>query len=224
MLKIVTALLLDLDGLLIDSEKVYHEVGYQMSRDLGKVLTKEIIAKQMGRSPYESMGIYRRELGITNYTIQELVDWRDREMIAAYKHNIDLMPGGLKLMEEALGTFKMAIATGSTRNLVDIVVEKLDLERFMQHIQPSDEIENGKPNPDIFLKCAHHLEVKPEECIVLEDSSNGCLAGKRAGCYVIAVPTEYTDHQDFSMADVVVKDLFEAWELIGGVTQLLSEL
>lgn len=219
MLKTFKALLLDLDGLLIDSEKVYHEVGYQMTRELGKVLTKDIITKQMGRSPFESMDIYRRELGITAYTTQELVDWRDRKMIEAYRISIDLMPGGLELMEHAMGKIKMAIATGSTRNLVDIVVEKLGLSKFMQHIQPSDEIENGKPDPDIFLECARKLGVKPEECVVLEDSSNGCLAGKRAGCYVIAVPTEYTDHQDFSMADVVVKDLFEAWKFIGEVTR-----
>ncbi|MEA1877704.1 MAG: HAD-IA family hydrolase [Bacteroidota bacterium] len=214
MLKKVSALLIDLDGLLIDSESVYHEVGYQMSRELGKVLNKDIITKQMGRSPYESLDIYRKELGITDYTTHELVDWRDRMMMEAYSINIDMMPGGLELLEQARGKIKMAIATGSTRNLVDIVVEKLSLNDFMQHIQPSDEIENGKPNPDIFLECARKLEVKPEECIVLEDSSNGCLAGKRAGCYVIAVPTEYTDHQDFSMADIVVRDLFEAWEVV----------
>jgi len=218
MQKKISALLIDLDGLLIDSEKVYHEVGYQMASELEKVLTKDIITKQMGRSPYESLDIYRRELGITDYTTQELVDWRDKKMKEAYMANIDLMPGGQELMEQALGRFKMAIATGSTRNLVDIVVEKLSLDKFMQHVQPSDEIENGKPDPDIFLECARILDVKPEDCVVLEDSSNGCLAGKRAGCYVIAVPTEYTDHQDFSMADVVVKDLFEAWEIIGGVT------
>lgn len=209
-----STLLIDLDGLLIDSEKVYHEVGYKMTAELGKVLTKDIIAKQMGRSPYESLDIYRRELGITEYTTRELVDWRDEEMRRAYSLNIDLMPGGLELMNNAQGKYRMAIATGSTRNLVDIVVEKLELDKFMEHVQPSDEIERGKPNPDIFLECARKLGVDPSECIVLEDSSNGCLAGKRAGCFVIAVPTEYTDHQDFSSADVIVNDLFEAWQII----------
>ncbi|MCD6346001.1 MAG: HAD family phosphatase, partial [Bacteroidales bacterium] len=213
MQKNYSALLLDLDGLLIDSEKVYHEVGYKIADELGKVLTTDTITRQMGRSPYESMGIYRKELGITGYTTQELVDWRDRIIKEIYQTSIDLMPGGLEIMDKALGLFKMAIATGSTRNLVDIVVAKLGLERYMDFILPSDEIENGKPHPDIYLKCAEELSVDPSECIVLEDSSNGCLSGKRAGCFVIAVPTEYTDHQDFSMADVIVGDLFEAWKV-----------
>jgi HAD superfamily hydrolase (TIGR01509 family) len=217
MLKPYTALLLDLDGLLIDSEKVYHEVAYKMTEKLGKVLTKDIITKQMGRSPYESLGIYRRELGITDYSIKELVDWRDEGMMEAYRISVDMMPGGMELLKKARDKYKMAIATGSTRNLVDIVVEKLGLDAYMQHIQPSDEIVNGKPHPEIFLECASQIEEDPGQCIVLEDSSNGCLAGKKAGCFVIAVPSEYTDHQDFGMADVLVKDLFEAWDVIVGL-------
>ncbi|MBT3751181.1 MAG: HAD-IA family hydrolase, partial [Bacteroidetes bacterium] len=82
---------------------------------------------------------------------------------------------------------------------------------------PSDEIVNGKPHPEIFLECASQIEEDPGQGIVLEDSSNGCLAGKKAGCFVIAVPSEYTDHQDFGMADVLVKDLFEAWDVIVGL-------
>jgi len=214
-----TAILLDLDGLLIDSEKVYHKVGYWMTEQLGKVLTKEIIAKQMGRRPYESLDIYRRELGVTTHTTQELVDWRDELMIEAYQKEIELMPGARELIDQAFGKYKMAIATGSTQNLVDIVVKKLDLGPSMEHIQASDGLENGKPAPDIFLEAAKQLGVNPKNCIVLEDSSNGCIAGQRAGCFVIAVPTEFTEHQDFSSADVIVGDLFEAWEVICFKTQ-----
>ena len=75
-------------------------------------------------------------------------------------------------------------------------------------------MKNGKPAPDIFLECARHVGEKPENCIVLEDSQNGSIAGKAAGCYVIAVPTIYTRHQDFTSADIIVDDLFEAWEHI----------
>ncbi len=208
------ALLLDLDGLLIDSEKVYHEVGYAMTAELGKTLTLETIAKQMGRSPYESMEIYRADLGIDHMSTQELVDWRDQRMIAAYQENIDLMPGAAELLAAAFGQYKMAIATGSTRNLVDIVVDQLDLKKYMDHIQASDTVAHGKPNPDIFEACLHQIGVEARTAVVVEDSSNGCLAGKRAGCHVVAVPSEYTRHQDFSMADVIKSDLFEVWDYI----------
>jgi len=207
-----TAILLDLDGLLIDSEKIYHKVGYWMTDQLGKVLTKEIIAKQMGRRPYESLDIYRKELGVTTHTTQELVDWRDELMIEAYKKKIELMPGARELIDKSFKNYKLAIATGSTQNLVNIVVAKLKLGPKMHHIQASDGLENEKPAPDIFLECAKQIGEKPNNCIVLEDSSNGCIAGRRAGCYVIAVPTEFTDHQDFSSADIIVNDLFQAWE------------
>ncbi len=213
-----SAILLDLDGLLIDSEKIYHKVGYWMTDQLGKVLTKEIIAKQMGRRPYESLDIYRKELGITSHTTQELVDWRDELMMEAYNKEIELMPGARELIDQAYGKYKLAIATGSTKNLVNIVVKKLNMEPKMSHIQASDGLKNGKPAPDIFLECAKQIGEKPENCIVLEDSSNGCIAGQRADCYVIAVPTEFTDHQDFSSADAIVNDLFEAWNQILALT------
>jgi len=213
-----TAILLDLDGLLIDSEKIYHKVGYWMTDQLEKVLTKEIIAKQMGRRPYESLDIYRKELGITSHTTQELVDWRDELMMEAYEKEIELMPGARELIDRAYGSYTLAIATGSTQNLVDIVVDKLNLGPKMQHVQTSDGLENGKPAPDIFLEAAKQIGEKPENCIVLEDSSNGCIAGQRAGCYVIAVPTEFTEHQDFSSANLIVKNLFEALEKILAIT------
>ncbi len=214
------AILLDLDGLLIDSEKIYHKVGYWMTEQLGKVLTKEIIAKQMGRRPYESLDIYRKELGITSHTTQELVDWRDELMMEAYEKEIELMPGARELIDQAYGTYKLAIATGSTKILVDIVVKKLNLAPKMQHIQASDGLKNGKPHPDIFLECAKQINEDPKTCIVLEDSSNGCMAGQRAGCYVIAVPTEFTNHQDFSSADTIVDDLFQAYDHILALSKI----
>jgi len=213
-----TAILLDLDGLLIDSEKIYHEVGYWMTDQLGKVLTKDIIAKQMGRRPYESLDIYRRQLGITSHSTQELVEWRDELMIEADKKEIKLMPGARELIDQAYGNYKLAIATGSTQNLVDIVVDKLNLGPKMQHIQASDGLNNGKPHPEIFLECAKHINEDQKNCIVLEDSSNGCVAGKRAGCFVIAVPNEFTEHQEFLSADIIVGDLFEAWKKIKELT------
>jgi beta-phosphoglucomutase-like phosphatase (HAD superfamily) len=68
----------------------------------------------------------------------------------------------------------------------------------------------GKPAPEIYLKAMARLGVPPAECIVLEDSSNGARAGKNAGAYVIAVPSQYTRDQDFSFADFIAHDLLDA--------------
>lgn len=203
-------ILFDMDGLLVDSERVYHRVSYEMAAELGVDLNDGILSMQMGRSPLESMKIFISELGIQGYTAQALVDWRDKMMLKAYRESVDFMPGAYEILEASAKDFKLAIATGSTRNLVEVVIAKLGIEKMFDAILPSDEIVNGKPNPEIYLKAAKMLNLKAEECFVLEDSSNGCMAGHRAGCYVIAVPTKHTENQEFGFVDAIVSDLCEA--------------
>lgn len=203
-----------MDGLLIDSEKVYHRVSYEIAGELGVPLTDEILSAQMGRSPVESMELFRSALAITHLTAHELVAWRDRKMLAAFKEQVELMPAALDVLSRAARRFYIAIATGSTRNLVDVVVDTLAIRDQLHVILPSDEISRGKPDPEIYLTAARMLGVSPAECVVLEDSSNGALAGHRAGCFVIAVPNRYTLHQDFHFADRICSSLSEAWQVI----------
>jgi HAD superfamily hydrolase (TIGR01509 family) len=208
------ALIFDLDGLLIDSETIYRKISYRMADELGKELNDGIWAKQMGRSPIESLGIFRNELGITAYTAQELVDMRNELLLSAYRDELLVMPGAREIIAAFEGKMRMAIATGSPRMLMEVALEKLGLGGFFEFVLPSDEIGAGKPDPEIYLRTADALSLDPAACIVLEDSSNGALAGHRAGCFVIAVPSVYTLDQDFSFADRVAGDLFEAIQVI----------
>jgi len=210
----LTALIFDFDGLLADSETIYRRITYQMAAEFDKKLPDDIWAKQMGRSPLESLTIFRAELGITTHSAQELVDLRNQMMMAAFRKDLQFMPGAQEILEFFHGKMKMAIATGSPRILMDMAVEKLGLSSYFDFMLPSDDIGAGKPDPEIYLKAIEAIGVKPESCVVLEDSGNGALAGHRAGCYVIAVPSGYTIDQDFSCADCVVKDLTEAAEII----------
>ena len=204
------ALIFDLDGLLIDSETIYRKISYKMAADLGKQLHDGIWVKQMGRSPLESLGIFRKELGITTHTARELVDLRNVLLTASYRKELQIMAGAMEIIHAFHGKMRMAIATGSPRKLMELAIEKLGLTGYFEYMLPSDEIVSGKPDPEIYLRTVHALGLQPDECIVLEDSSNGALSGHLAGCYVIAVPSDYTRNQDFSFADHVAGDLFEA--------------
>ena len=208
------ALIFDLDGLLIDSETIYRKITYKMAADLGKTLHDGIWAKQMGRSPLESLTIFRRELGITEFTAQELVDQRNDLMLEAFRNDLQILPGAMEIIHAFHGKMRMAIATGSPRELMEAAISRLGLSGYFESIIPSDDLKAGKPDPEIYLSTAKALGLSPEECIVLEDSSNGALAGHRAGCYVIAVPSIYTKDQDFSFANYVADDLFDAKVLI----------
>ncbi len=208
------ALIFDLDGLLIDSETIYRKISYKMADDFGKKLDDGIWVKQMGRSPIESLGIFRTELGITTHSAQELVDLRNILLLEGFRNDLRILPGALEIIQAFHGRRRLAIATGSPRELMELAISALGLNGYFEYMLPSDEITAGKPDPEIYLKAIAALGLQPDECVVLEDSSNGALAGHRAGCYVMAVPSVYTKNQDFSFADFIAEDLFEAREVI----------
>jgi HAD superfamily hydrolase (TIGR01509 family) len=209
------AILFDLDGLLIDSETIYRKISYRMADDFGKELHDGIWAKQMGRSPLESLTIFREELGITTHTAQELVDFRNILLDDAFRNSLELLPGAIEILDAFRGRLSLAIATGSPRKLMELAVDRFGIRDYFDYMLPSDGLTRGKPDPEIYLKTAEAIGINPEECFVLEDSSNGVVSGHRAGCFVIAVPSIYTCNQDFGAADSIAASLDEASQLIG---------
>jgi HAD superfamily hydrolase (TIGR01509 family) len=203
------AVIFDMDGLLIDSEKVYWAVGRQMAKEFGKTVTDQTLGSMMGRAPLESIAIYARDLGLTQ-TPHELLEMRESRVLYAMRDGIDPMPGLVEALNLLKPLFKLAIATSAPGRFVDVAMQSLKIGGYFQAIQTSDDIVNGKPDPEIYLKAMAKLNMSPAECFVLEDSSNGSLAGKRAGAYVIAVPTEHTHWQDFSFVNYRAKNLVDA--------------
>jgi HAD superfamily hydrolase (TIGR01509 family) len=203
------AIILDMDGLMIDSEKVYWAVGRQMAREFGTEVRDETLGKMMGRSPIKSIEIYAQDLGLTE-SPAKLLEMRELRVRQLLEKGVEPMPGLLEVLEEFKPKYKLAIATSAPMYLVDVILRGLDLRAYFDVIQTSDDVMNGKPDPEIYLKAMDRLKVTPGKSVVLEDSSNGALAGKRAGAYVIAVPSQYTRDQDFGFADYVAENLRDA--------------
>ena len=203
------AIIFDMDGLMIDTETIYHEIDRQMAKSFGKSVSDETLGKMMGRKPVESYTIFCNDLGI-NQPVEELLKTRYSLVEKVLLNDVKPMAGLFNILEEFNGKMKMAIATGSPLKFLEITLNKLNIKEYFDVTQSSDGIVNGKPDPEIYLKVINRLELEPKECIVIEDSSNGARAGKNAGCYTIAVPSEYTNKQDFSFVDYVAIDLIDA--------------
>lgn len=203
------AIVFDMDGLMIDSEKVYWAVGRGLAREFGKEVSDQTLGSMMGRSPIKSMEVYAQELGLKQ-SPHELLEMREARVKRALEQGVDPMPGLFEVLGEFKSKYKLAIATSAPMYLVDVIAAKLRLRPYFDAIQTSDDVVHGKPDPEIYLKAMSRLDVPPTECAVLEDSSNGALAGKRSGAYTIAVPSRYTRDQDFSFVDYIAKDLKDA--------------
>jgi beta-phosphoglucomutase-like phosphatase (HAD superfamily) len=207
------ALIFDMDGLMIDSERLYFETEREMARSFGREVSDHTLRKMMGRSPCDSLKIFADDLSLT-LSPQELVAIRNERMAARLSSDCLPLVGLNEIIDTFSGKLKMAVATGSPPRLLQIVLKKLSLANRFDAVVTSEDVVHGKPDPAIYLSAAGQLSRQPEQCIVLEDSENGARAGFLAGCHVIAIPTEYTDSGDFSFIHYRARDLLDARDYI----------
>jgi HAD superfamily hydrolase (TIGR01509 family) len=207
------ALIFDMDGLMIDSERLYWQVEKDLARSYGKEVQKDTLWKMMGRRPIDGLRIFIEEVGLP-ISAEEALAMRDGRMRQKYREESEAMPGLFHILDTFYGKLKLAVCTGAQKEFLEIVVDRLKIRDRFDVLQASDEIQKGKPDPEIYLETCARLEFEPGQCIVLEDSSNGALAGIRAGCYTVGVPSEYSRGQDFSFVDFVASDLYAAEEHI----------
>jgi len=213
------AIIFDMDGLMIDTEPLYWQVGREIAGRYGTVCTDQTLRKMMGRERLDAMRIYATECGITRATAQELLDEREIMMVDRFAAGVEPMAGLVEILDRFQGRLKFAVATSSPKKFTDVLLPSLKLQSYFQVIQSADDITHGKPHPEIYLKTAARLYVQPNRCIVLEDSIAGATAGHRAGAYVIAIPLPIMANEDFSFADGRAENLHEAADKI---EQLLS--
>ncbi|MEK7070479.1 MAG: HAD-IA family hydrolase, partial [Patescibacteria group bacterium] len=103
--------------------------------------------------------------------------------------------------------FKIAVATSSFLEDINVIFPKLNLVPYFDLLVTCEDVTRGKPAPDIYLKAAEKLNIKPADCLALEDSESGVTAGNSAEMKVIAVPNKFTKNHDFSRADLIVNSL-----------------
>ncbi|MBN2245478.1 MAG: HAD family phosphatase [Candidatus Aminicenantes bacterium] len=203
------AVIFDMDGLMIDSERLYFEAQREIGRRFNRQVKDEVLWKLMGRKPLESLKIFVNELDLP-LSPEQAKDIRDEIMRIKMSQDLKPMPGLYHILNSLQGKLRLAVSTGAEQEFLDIALDNLGLRDKFDVLQASNEINKGKPDPEIFLVTCSKLGVAPEESIILEDSENGIKAGKAAGSYAIAIPNDYTRSHDFSEADFIAVDLFMA--------------
>lgn len=206
----IQAVIFDMDGLLIDSEPCWQEARRIMAKEFGVEWNLDDHKALMGVSTAQwvSYMIQRLQLRMPPAAVeQRIVD----NMATIYAEAIPFHPGAREAVALAAASYPTALASGSPRRLIDILTQDAALYGKFQATITGDQFPEGKPHPAIYLAAAAELGCAPENCVCLEDSGNGILAGKRAGMKVIAVPddrfrpaAEILDH-----ADVVLNSLEE---------------
>lgn len=200
------AVIFDMDGVLVNSEPLHFKIEYKIFESLGFSVPHEQMIKFAGLSQIEFWKILKRKFNLEK-SIDELLenDYRERVRFFNEIDHLDPVSGIPELLETIRsGNIKTAIASSSFAELIDIVMKKLGLIDFFDVIVSGHEVEQGKPEPDIFLRTAEKLGVKPGECLVIEDSENGVRAAHSAGIKCVGFYNPDSGIQDLSLADTII--------------------
>lgn len=200
-----------MDGVIIDSEPIHSRVKMDTFAHFGLEFNAADLARYMGRT---SGAIFSETLAKAGRTDINPAD------MAAYKHahylevlesgEIGPVQGSVELIKNlhAAG-IPLALATSSNVRVMNTVLDNFGIRKYFTSILSGGELPESKPNPAIYLISAERLGVDPANCLVIEDTTNGILAAKRAGMYCVAYRNPNSGKQDLSEADEVVDSLTE---------------
>ena len=215
----IKAVLFDMDGLMVDTESLATEAFIHSAKKQGYDMTKEETLLVLGFTTKSIYDFWENYFKNSDVSGKQLVDDH-------YKYIEDILfttgPRKMPYIEELLkylknSNYKVAVASSSSMNHIINNMEKTGLKKYIDEFASGAEVENGKPAPDVFLLAAKRLGEKPEECLVLEDSKAGVIAGSSAGAKVIMVP-------DMFKPDEVCKEkVYRIVNNLGEVISILEE-
>ncbi len=183
------ALLVDMDGTLLDSEKVWDVALDDLAGWLGGRLSHEARVSMIGSNLALSIGIVHDDLRVDTDADASSAYLLDRAE-TLFRTDLVWKPGARELLLDARRTgLPTALVTSTVRRLTEIALDTLGRELFTASVC-GDEIPRPKPAPDPYLRAATLLGVEAEACVAIEDSPTGIASAEAAGCAVIAVPSE----------------------------------
>lgn len=206
---VIRAVAFDLDGLMFNTEELYQEVGAMSLRSRGKELTKELLDLMIGRPGHIALQtmIDFHEL---DATVAELQAENDANFAEILPKKLSPLPGLLDLLEalEAANIPK-AVTTSSRLSFVQKVLSLFQLEPRFEFLLTSEDVVQGKPEPEIYQKASDRFAVSPPEMMVLEDSEAGTQAAVAAGAFTVSIPGDHSRDHNFAGAQMVADSLHD---------------
>lgn len=214
----IAGIALDMDGLLFDTEGLYWQVGDTVLGRRGHRFCAELQDRMMGRVGLDSI-----QQMIDFFSLSDSSEALLRESDVEYERLLEVgpqpMPGlndWIQLLDHSGLPF--GLATSSRRKFVDLIFERIAWRESLAFTLTGDDVQRGKPDPEMYLKAAEKLAISTGQMLVLEDSGNGCASAVAAGAQVVAVPSEHTKGQNFDGAMLIADSLLDP-----RLTRLISE-
>ena len=211
------AIIFDFDGVITDSEPVHLKMFQKVLGEMGLTISeKDYYEIYLGMDDKGCFSTLLKSNGIdSNFElIQSLIDKKTEYLMDYIKDNLFIYPGVVEFIEASSRKYLLAIASGALRHEIEFILEGAGVRSAFNIIVSAEDVSEGKPNPECFIKALDRLNeisshpITTAECLVIEDSIAGVEAAKAAGIRCVAVTNTYGPER-LTMADVVVKSLSE---------------
>ncbi len=184
----IKAVIFDMDGTLLDSEPIWLRADLAMIASYGAFMSEEEHDACIGMGAVTFIPMLKERYGI-KAPYQEIHDLQQSTYLEIARQEIRAFPEMVKFARWAIGeNLPVAIASGSSPTIIEETTKAAGVSHLFPLKLSAQEVGKGKPDPEVFLESARRLGVKPEECLVMEDSPVGVEAARRAGMHSVAVP------------------------------------
>ncbi len=210
------AVIFDMDGVLIDSEPLWKIAMEETFQTVGCEITRKDFQKTVGLRIDEVVEFWYKQVGWEGLSPKELEQRIIDKMVELIRENGEPLEGvveTLTFLKEH--DYKIGLGTSSYTLLIDVVLETIGLRHLFDFVHSAEHEQYGKPHPAVYLTVAKELGVHPKECVVIEDSINGIIAGKAAQMKVICIPEKsHYVNPKLSLADKMFDNMKEMLEEI----------
>ena len=215
----IKAIIFDLDGVVVDSEKLHEKSidtvlkknGIEIQIAHHRNLKKELSGKRMN-DVWEFLKDYFKIDDTTN----SLLDQSNKEFFVLLEEQMKLMKDFEKFLDDTKNKYRTALTTSGRRPYIERLEKKFSISKYFDVIIIGDDVKNGKPDPESYLLTCKKLRIKPEEAVVIEDTPNGIKAAKAAGCVCIAVTFTFS-REHLEEADFIADSYKDIEKIIEGL-------
>lgn len=211
----INAVIFDMDGVIVDSEPLHFKAEKITMEYYGNEISGEELSNYVGVANPEMWAELKKKYMLTA-TLDEILEKQFSFKRNLFRSNkLKPIDGISELLQKLRSRgIRIALASSSSRELIELLLDKLGIKASFEVIVSGEEVKHSKPAPDIFLKAAGKLGIEPAYCLVIEDAKHGIKAAKLAGMYCIGFCNPNSGNQDLSLADAVVRSIYEVYPLI----------
>ena len=206
-----------MDGVIVQSEEAHIQAEKQIMLKRGVTISTEELHLYTGSTAKYMFSRLKENYGLKN-SVEDLEMEKEDLLLKLMQRDMKPTEGVIPLIRQLKQRgVKLALASGSSRRVIDHVLCGLEIRSFFDAIVGAEDVSKSKPDPEVFVEAAARLKIKPEECLVVEDANLGVLAAKRAGMKCVGYRNPESGEQDLSAANITIDSFIDL-----DVDQLLS--